>query len=50
MMSIVSREAFVEAQPSELDIFQLPPTQTVVENITYEECRPTSQLTGYSPI
>ena len=41
---------FREAQPSELDIFSLPPTQTAIENIYYQEVRPISQLSGNSPI
>ncbi|CAG2186458.1 unnamed protein product [Mytilus edulis] len=38
------------AQPSELQIFEIPPYQVGVESITYEECRPVSQITAYNPI
>ncbi|CAC5393108.1 unnamed protein product [Mytilus coruscus] len=43
-------ENFIEAQPSELQIFEIPPYQVGVESITYEECRPVSQITAYNPI
>lgn len=49
-MSLLSSKNFSEAQPSELELFQLPPYQLGVESITYEECRPTSQVTAYNPI
>ncbi|CAC5392217.1 unnamed protein product [Mytilus coruscus] len=49
-MSLLTRESFTEAQPSELELFQLPPYQLGVESISYEEIRPTLQVTGYNPI
>lgn len=49
-MSFVSSESFTEALPSELEIFELPPYQIGVESMSYEECRPTSQVTAYNPI
>ncbi|CAC5359304.1 unnamed protein product [Mytilus coruscus] len=49
-MSLLTKESFTEAQPSELELFQLPPYQLGVESISYEEIRPTSQVTGYNPI
>ena len=49
-MSLLTKENFIEAQPSELELFQLPPYQLGVEAITYEECRPTTQVTAYNPI
>ena len=49
-MSLITKENFTEAQPSELELFQLPPYQLGVESISFEEIRPTSQVTGYNPI
>lgn len=49
-MSALSTEGFQEAQPSGLDLFTLPPTQTAVENIYFDEVRSTSQLIGNAPI
>ncbi|CAC5365504.1 unnamed protein product [Mytilus coruscus] len=39
-----------EGQPSELSLFDLPPTQVGVENIRMENVRPTSTITDSSPI
>ena len=49
-MALLTTQNFTEAQPSELELFQLPPYQLGVESISYEECRPTSQVTAYNPI
>lgn len=43
-------DGFYEAQPSGLNLFTLPPTQTAVENVYYDEHRSTSQLSGTAPI
>ncbi|KAJ8305205.1 hypothetical protein KUTeg_009160 [Tegillarca granosa] len=47
-MSVFSTEQFQEAQPSSLSLFSLPPTQTAIEKISFQEVRPISQLTGYN--
>lgn len=39
-----------EAQPSQLSLFEVPPTQTAVEKIYFQEYRPISQLSSSSPI
>ncbi|KAJ8311949.1 hypothetical protein KUTeg_010502 [Tegillarca granosa] len=49
-MSLLSKESFREAQPSELSLFELPPTQTAVERVVFEEHRPISTLSGMSLI
>lgn len=49
-MAALTTEGFHEAQPSGLDLFSLPPTQTAVSNMYYDEQRSTSQLTGNAPI
>ncbi|CAC5381014.1 unnamed protein product [Mytilus coruscus] len=49
-MAALTTEGFQEAQPSGLDLFSLPPTQTAVSNMYYDEQRSTSQLTGNAPI
>jgi hypothetical protein len=49
-MSILSNEAYKEAMPSQLSLFDLPPTQTAVENIYFQDVRPISQISGSSPI
>jgi hypothetical protein len=46
----LSTDGFQEAQPSGIDLFSLPPKITCVEKIYYDEQRPTSQLSGNSPI
>ncbi|XP_015746196.1 uncharacterized protein F54H12.2-like [Python bivittatus] len=43
-------EAFQECVMSELDLFQLPPTQTSVENSMYVEILPLSTLTPNAPL
>ncbi|CAC5384277.1 unnamed protein product [Mytilus coruscus] len=49
-MAALTLDGFQEAQPSGLDLFTLPPTQTAVENVYYDEVRSTSQLTGTGPV
>ena len=49
-MSVLSRESFHEGVPSELGLFDLPPTQVGVNNVYYEEIRPLSIVSGDSPI
>ena len=45
-MAFLNKDLFTEAQPSELDVFTLPPTQTAVEKIHYQEVRPISQISN----
>ena len=47
---MLNKQFFVEGQPSELSLFDLPPTQVGVENIRMENVRPTSTITDSSPI
>jgi hypothetical protein len=49
-MAMVNKEFFVEGIPSELSLFDLPPTQTGVENIKMENVLPTSTISENSPI
>lgn len=49
-MAALNPKFFTEAQPSELSLFELPPTQTAVEKIYYQQVLPISQLTDSSPI
>lgn len=49
-MSILSSESFREALPSQLSLFDLPPTQTAVENIYFQDVRPISQISDSSSI
>ena len=49
-MAMISSDMFQEAQPSQLSLFDLPPTQTAVEKIYFQEYRPISQLSSNSPI
>ena len=49
-MATINKDFFREAQPSELALFDLPPTQTAVENIYYQEVLPLSQVNNDSPI
>lgn len=50
MALLTSQNNFTEAIPSQLEVFEIPPYQLGVESISYEECRPTSQVTAYNPI
>lgn len=49
-MSILSVDGFREAMPSQLSLVDIPPTQTAVENIYFQDVRPVFQITGSSPI
>lgn len=49
-MSVLNSEAFHEGVPSGLQLFDLPPTQVGVNNVTYQEIRPSSQVTDGGPI
>lgn len=49
-MSVFNADNFHEGMPSELALFDLPPTQVAVSDIYYQEIRPLSQLSGDSPI
>lgn len=49
-MSVFNADNFHERMPSELALFDLPPTQVAVSDIYYQEIRPLSQLSGDSPI
>lgn len=49
-MAALSLDGFPEAQPSGLDLFSLPPTQTAIDSVYYDEHRSTAQLTGTAPI
>ncbi|KAJ8307958.1 hypothetical protein KUTeg_014488 [Tegillarca granosa] len=49
-MSVLSTENFSETGPRSLDLFSVPPTQTAIEKIIFEEVRPISQITGNAPI
>ena len=49
-MAAVNSDFFTEAQPSELSLFDLMPTQTAVEKMYYQQVLPISQVTDSSPI
>jgi hypothetical protein len=49
-MSVVSKENFHQCMPSELALFDLPPTQVAVSDVYHEEIRPLSQVFGDAPI
>lgn len=49
-MSFPNPNFFHEAQPSQLSIVDLPPTQTAIENVYWQDVRSTSQLSGPSTI
>lgn len=49
-MAMLNKDFFIEGQPSELSLFDLPPTQVGVENIRMENVRPTSAISDSSPI
>lgn len=43
-------DSFHEGLPTEIALFDLPPTQVAVSDIYFEEIRPLRQVTGDSPI
>ena len=49
-MTTINSEYLVEAQPSELDLFSLYPTQTAVEKLYFQQVLPIGQITDTSPI
>ncbi|KAL4223814.1 hypothetical protein ACF0H5_017279 [Mactra antiquata] len=49
-MSAINSDYLVEAQPSELELFNLNPTQTAVEKIYFQQILPIGQITDTSPI
>lgn len=49
-MAALTNEDFQEAQPSELSLFSLPPSQTAVEKIYYQEVQSTLHINGNAPI
>ena len=48
-MSVFNEEEFREGLVSELELFNLPGTQTSVNEIYYEEIRPLSSISGEGP-
>lgn len=48
-MAALTREDFPEAQPSELNLFSVPPSQTAIETIFYQEVGSTSHVNGNAP-
>ncbi|MES9885140.1 MAG: hypothetical protein ABW185_30230, partial [Sedimenticola sp.] len=49
-MAYLTKNGFKEAQPSQLSLFDIQPTQTAVQNIYYSEIRPITQITRNGPI
>lgn len=49
-MSVFNVDNFHEGMPSELALFDLPPTQVAVSDIYFQEIRPMSQVSGDAPI
>ena len=49
-MTAIKSEYLVEAQPSELELFNLSPTQTAVEKVYFQQILPIGQITDTSPI
>jgi hypothetical protein len=49
-MSVFNVDDFHEGMPSELALFDLPPTQVAVSDVYHQEIRPISQVSGDSPI
>lgn len=49
-MSVLSVETFREAMPSQLSLFDMPPTHTEEENVYFQDVRPISQISDSSPI
>ena len=48
-MSVVNVESFHEGLPSQLSLFDLPPTQVAVSDTYYQEIRPVSQISMTHP-
>ena len=49
-MATVNKDFFRESQPSSLELFNIPATQTAVEDIQYQDILPISQISGDSPV
>ena len=49
-MSVVNAESFIEGLPTQLSLFDLPPTQVAVSNSYFQEIRPVSQITNEAPL
>ena len=49
-MSFFNAKSFHEGMPSEMALFDLPPTQVAVSDTFYQEVRPHCQISGDSPI
>ncbi|CAG2245156.1 uncharacterized protein F54H12.2-like [Mytilus edulis] len=49
-MASFTTDEMQEAQPSGLDIFSIPPYQTAVERMYYQDVRTNSQLSGNTPL
>jgi hypothetical protein len=49
-MSVFNVDSFHEGMPSELALFDLPPTQVAISDVYHQEIRPLSQVSGDSPI
>lgn len=49
-MTAINSDFLVEAQPDELNLFTLDPTQTAVEKIYYQQILPIGPITDTSPI
>lgn len=49
-MASFTTDEMQEAQPSGLDIFSIPPYQTAVKRMYYQDVRNNSQLSGNTPL
>ena len=49
-MSVLNGESFHEGIPTELTLFNLPPTQTAVQDAYFAEIRPLSQISNDVPL
>ena len=49
-MSVLNRESFHEGIPSELALFDLPPTLTALQDVYFAEIRPLSQISNDVPL
>ena len=49
-MSVLNRERFHERIPSELALFDLPPTLTALQDVYFAEIRPLSQISNDVPL
>ena len=49
-MSVLNGKSFHEGIPSQLELFDLPPTQTAVQDAYFAEIRPLSQISNDAPL